>query len=157
IIGGPTWLAGCAIANDPKVEKTGTQDQPLAITAGTRISTEGILDYGTVVFAENPTTLLEAGDFHGYEFAGKAGGVVTITMTSSQCGAPDTVLDLFGPENADGQRGDSLIENDDAFQGQCSLDSQIKSFSLPVDGTYLVVATSFQQAGGGHYRLELTC
>src|SRR6185436_6577210 len=74
-----------------------------------------ILDYGTVVFAENPTTLLEPGDFHGYEFDGKAGGVVTITMNGASCAAPDTVLDLFGPEDANGNRGASLIENDNAF------------------------------------------
>lgn len=34
---------------------------------------------------------------------------------------------------------------------------EIKSFALPVDGTYLVVASSFRQRSGGHYRLQLTC
>jgi len=156
IAGAPALIAGCAVANEPKTGKT--SDEPLTLSAGTRVNIEGILDYGTVVFAENPTTHLEAGDFHGYEFDGKAGGIVTITMTSTSCGAPDTLLDLFGPEDASGNRGASLIENDDAFlTNQCALDSQIKSFKLPVDGGYLVTATSFLQQGGGHYRLELKC
>jgi mono/diheme cytochrome c family protein len=155
IVGASTLIAGCAIDGDVKTGKTSTQ--PLVLTAGTRINVEGILDYGTVVFAENPTTLLEAGDFHGYEFDGKAGGIVTITMTAPSCGAPDTLLDLFGPEDANGNRGTSLVENDDAFLTACLLDSQIKSFRLPVDGTYLIAATSFLQEGGGHYKLQLTC
>jgi len=181
IFGATALIAGCAVEGEPKTGTT--SEEPLTLTAGTRVNIEGILDYGTVVFAENPTTLLEPGDFHGYEFDGKAGGVVTITMTGASCGAPDTVLDLFGPEDANGNRGASLIENDNVFVNpcgpflgptapstdticvgpviattlQCDLDSQIQSFTLPVDGTYLVVATSFKQQGGGHYRLELTC
>ena len=155
MMGAPTLIAGCALSGEPK---TGTlTDDPLTLTAGTRVSTEGILDYGTVVFAENPTTLLEVGDFHGYEFNGKQGGVITITMTGSSCGAPDTVLDLFGPEDANGNRGASLAENDDAFLASCAFDSQIKSFTLPVTGGYLIVASSFLQQGGGHYKLQMTC
>jgi len=155
IVGAPALIAGCATGSEPK---TGTlSDQALTLTAGTRVNTEGILDYGTVVFAENPTTLLEAGDFHGYEFDGHMGGVVTITMTATSCSAPDTFLDLFGPEDGNGDRGMDLAENDDADIGGCLQDSQIKSFTLPVDGRYLLVATSFLQQGGGHYRLELTC
>jgi len=122
-----------------------------------RVSTEGILDYGTVVFAENPTTLLEAGDFHSYKFDGRAGVVVTIAMTSTSCGAPDTILDLFGPQDANGNRGASLVESDDAYLGPCFLDSQITNFTLPVSGTYLIVATSYLQQSGGHYKLQLTC
>jgi len=159
IAGAPALIASCAVGNEPKTGKTGktAAEQPLVLGAGTRLAIEGILDYGTVVFAENPTTLLEVNDFHGYEFDGKAGGIVTITMNSSSCGAPDTVLDLFGPEDANGDRGEHLVENDDAFLDSCFLDSQIKSFRLPVDGTYLVVGTSFLQEGGGHYRMQLTC
>jgi mono/diheme cytochrome c family protein len=152
-------LAGCAVAEDPNMDKANgkAELQRIVLSPETRVDIEGILDYGTVVFAENPTTLLEANDFHGYEFDGKAGGVVTITMTSSSCGAPDTLLALFGPENLAGDRGRSLIENDDAFLFPCILDSRIRRFRLPTDGRYLVIATSFLQEGGGHYRLALTC
>jgi cytochrome c peroxidase len=153
IVGTSTLIAGCAIDDDLK---TGETSDPLVLTASTRVNIEGVLDYGTVVFVDNPTTLLEAGDFHGYEFDGKAGGVVTIAMTGARCGVADTALDLFGPENANGDRGTSLIHSDDALLSPCSLDAQIKSFRLPVNGTYLVVGTSFLQQGG-HYRLQLTC
>jgi cytochrome c peroxidase len=190
IAGAPVLIAGCAVSHEPQAATT--SDEALTLTLATRVNIEGILDYGTVVFAENPTTLLEPGDFHGYEFQGKAGGVVTITMKGASCGAPDTVLDLFGPEDANGNRGAHLIENDNTFVYNpcgfpidpvttasfgtttdstlicldttevitttgCSLDSQIRSFMLPVDGEYLVVARSANQLGGGHYRLELAC
>jgi mono/diheme cytochrome c family protein len=156
IVGASTLIAGCAIDDDLKTGMT--SEEPLVLTAATPVATEGILDYGTVVFAENPTTLLEAKDFHGYEFDGKAGGVVTITMNSTPCGTPDTILDLFGPENISGNRGASLIENDDGFLSPCFLDSQIKSFKLPVTGRYLIVATTFLQRGGnGHYKLQMVC
>ena len=62
---------------DPRTGKTAAE--PLVLSAATPVNVEGILDYGTVVFAENPTTLLEARDFHGYEFDGRTGGIVTIT------------------------------------------------------------------------------
>jgi hypothetical protein len=153
----PALITGCALsgATDPVTGKT--ESQPLVLTSATKVTTEGILDYGTVVFAENPTTLLEANDFHGYEFDGKAGGNITITMNGAGCLAPDTFLDLFGPENAAGNRGASIAENDDAFIGSCIFDSQIANFTLPVTGRYLIVATSFAQAGGGHYKLQMTC
>jgi mono/diheme cytochrome c family protein len=121
------------------------------------IANEGLLDFNTVVFAENPTTLLERTDFHAYEFEGRAGGVVTITLQGKSCGLPDPVVALFGPENASGSRGTSLIENDDGFLATCFLDSQIRQFRLPVTGNYMIVATSFLQQGGGHYRLTLQC
>lgn len=148
-------IAGCAVANDPRTSKTA--EEPLQITAGTRISAAGLLSYGAVVFAENPTTLMEASDFHGYELDGKAGGNITITMTALSCGTPDTVLDFFGPADINGNRA-FLIENDDTGLSSCAFDSQIKNFTLPVTGRYLIVATSFLQQGGNrHYRLEVTC
>jgi subtilisin-like proprotein convertase family protein len=157
IVGASTLVASCAI-EDGGTTKTGKAiAEPLTLTSATKVTTEGILDYGTVVFAENPTTLLEANDFHGYEFDGKAGGIVTITANGAACLAPDTILDLFGPADAHGNRGTSLAENDDAFIGSCLFDSQITSFRLPVDGRYLIVVTSFLQAGGGHYKLQMTC
>jgi mono/diheme cytochrome c family protein len=160
MIGAPALIAGCAMDDGTNLKTGKTPDQASLLTAGVRVNIEGILDYGTVVFAENPTTLLEASDFHGYEFDGRTGGVVTITMNSSSptCGALDTVVVLFGPEDANGNRGSQLVENDDAFiSGACVQDSRIANFRMPVDGTYLIVATSFNQNGGGHYKLTLTC
>jgi len=155
IAGAPALIAGCAIANDPQTGKA--SDEPLVLTAGVRVATEGILSYGAVVFAENPTTLMEANDFHGYELDGQAGGNITITVNASSCGVPDTVLDLLSPEDASGNRT-FLLENDDANLAPCTLDSKITNFTLPTTGRYLVVVTSFLQAGGnGHYKLQVTC
>jgi mono/diheme cytochrome c family protein len=161
LVGTSALIAGCSTGDDGTNLKTGkTSDQASLLTAGVRVNIEGILDYGAVAFAQNPTTLLEPSDFHGYEFDGKTGGIVTITMNSASatCGALDTVLVLFGPEDANGDRGSQFVENDDAFiTGACAQDSRIANFRLPVDGTYLIVATSFNQDGGGNYKLTLTC
>ena len=154
IAGAPALIAGCAVGDQLKTSKA--SDEPLELTPGLRVSTEGILSYGAVVFAENPTTLMEASDFHGYELDGEAGGSITITANASSCGVPDTVVDLFGPEDANGNRM-FLAENDDAG-GPCATDSEIMDFMLPDTGRYLVVVTSFlQQGGNGHYTLQVTC
>src|SRR5262245_44857226 len=147
-------LAACAIGDDGDPDKL---DDPLTLSGATPVANEGVLAFGATVFAENPTTLLERGDFHGYEFHGKAGGVVTITMTANVCTGADTMLHLFGPEGGDGNRGADLISADDSPGLPCLTDSRIAGFTLPVDGEYLIVATSFQQRGGGHYKLTLTC
>ncbi|HEX2691497.1 MAG TPA: PPC domain-containing protein [Kofleriaceae bacterium] len=103
------------------------------------------------------TTHLVPGAFHGYEFDGKAGGVVTVTMSAATCGALDTYLYLYGPKNTvDGSYGRFLVNNDDVG-GTCGLNSQIRSFTLPQTGNYLIVATSFRQAGTGDYQLNLHC
>ena len=141
----------------PGEEKTGKEVQDLVLTVGTRVGVEAVLNFPATAFIQNPTTLLEAKDFHGYEFDGQAGGVVTITTrTNGSCGNTDTVIHLFGPEDDGGDRGANIALNDDAFlSGQCFLDSRISNFRLPVTGTYLVVVTTFLQQGSannaGHY------
>src|SRR5262249_11575891 len=107
---------------------------------------------------DSPAAKLNARDFHGYEFGGLAGGVVTITETASSCGDPDTFVYLFGPEDTSGNRGADLIHNDDAGDPACPLNSRIQSFRLPVTGGYLILASSFLEEGGrGTYGLSLTC
>jgi hypothetical protein len=104
----------------------------------------------------NPVTHLVPGAFHAYDFDGKAGAIVTITMNANPCGSPDTFLNLYGPKDANGSHGLRLTFDDDGV-GSCGLDSQIKSFHLPATGNYLIVATSFNQGGTGNYSLQLTC
>jgi hypothetical protein len=164
LVSAPTLIASCALQTGaPGEEKTSKEVQDLVLTVGTRVGVEAVLNFPATVFAENPTSLIEAKDFHGYEFDGLAGGVVTITTrTNGSCGNLDTVLHLFRPENADGDRGANIALNDDAFlSGQCFLDSRINQFRLPETGTYLLLVTSFLQQGSannaGHYRLTLTC
>jgi len=155
LIGAPALIAGCAVAEEPTTSKTA--DQPIFNTAGMRVATEAIIDFGTTIFSTNPTTLLEPLDFHKYEFDGHAGGTVTITAQATTCGSPDTVIDLFTADNFDAG-GTQLVEADDGGL-PCAFDSRILNFRLPVDGTYVLLARSFQQAGSanGHYQLSLTC
>jgi hypothetical protein len=157
IVAAPMLIAGCATANEPKTGKAA--EVPIFSTAGMRVAIEGIIDFGTVVFPTNPTTLLEPLDFHAYEFDGHAGGTVTITAQASTCNDPDTVIDLFTADDFDAG-GVQLVENDDDSL-PCAFDSRISNFTLPVDGTYVLLVRSFRQAGtssgSGHYRLQLTC
>jgi hypothetical protein len=153
-LGAPVLLVACSGPNETKV------DQHLELTDATPVFEQGKLSFpSSLAFAESPTTQLDANVFHGYTFDGATGGVVTIAMTGATCGSPDTVVNLFGPEDSTGNRGVDLIHNDDSGDpnAPCALDSKIQSFTLPVDGEYLIVATSFLQEGGGHYALTLTC
>jgi len=158
-LGIPALIAGCATRDEPKLGKS---DLPIFSTevVQAHLSGEGIIDFGTTVFGTNPTTLLEPLDFHRYEFQAHAGGSVTITATATKCGDPDLVIDLFTEDDFDAG-APQLVENDDASPTlPCSLDSQIKNFTLTVDGTYELIVRSFLQAGStdnGHYQLTMTC
>lgn len=147
-------VAGCALADSGP---SGKDDNPLTLSPTTHIDEEGVLEYGTMVFDTSPTTLLEPGDFHGYEFHGKAGGVVTISMTAKECEEIDPMVHLFGPEDVNGNRGAALAVSDDEASFNCRTDSLIPHFTLPKDGEYLIVATTWEQGGGGHYALRLAC
>jgi len=157
LLGIPVLIAGCAVGGEPT---TGKIDLPLFSTQvlQSHLAGEGIIDFGTTVFATNPTTLLEPLDFHRYEFQAHAGGTVTITATATNCGDPDVVIDLFTQADLDAG-GTQLIENDDGGL-PCALDSQISNFTLPSDTTYELIVRSFRQAGstdGGHYQLTMIC
>lgn len=152
---GLATLASCALGDDSA--SSGKVEAPLTLSAATRIDSEGVLEFGATVFDTSPTTLLEQGDFHGYEFHGKAGGIVTISMTGKQCEVVDPVIHLFGPEDGNGNRGAALAVSDDDVRMACNTDSLIDHFTLPRDGEYLIVATTYEQGGGGHYALRLAC
>ncbi|MBI5930429.1 MAG: pre-peptidase C-terminal domain-containing protein [Chloroflexi bacterium] len=83
-----------------------------------------------------------------YSFEGKAGDEITLDMTSTEPDF-DAYLVLFGPD------GNRLAENDD---GPNPPYSQIQ-FTLPADGTYVVVATRFLERDGfvaGGYNLVVS-
>lgn len=159
LVGAPMLIAGCAVGGEePTTGKTA--DQPIFSTAGMRVATEAIIDFGTTIFPGNPTTLLEPLDFHKYEFSGRAGGTVTITAQASPtCGDPDMVLDLFVADEFDAGQIQRVENDDDGLP--CAFDARISNFRLPVDGDYVILARSFRQAGTssgkGHYQLTLTC
>lgn len=89
------------------------------------------------------STLSDGSYFDSYEIAGSAGQRVTISLDSSEF---DTFLGLLDSE------GNLIASNDDAN------DSNPNSFTsavLPNDGTYTVVATSYQPSANGGYRLTM--
>jgi hypothetical protein len=86
--------------------------------------------------------------FAVYSIEGEAGDVISISMSAVSPSNLDTKLFLISPN------GVEIADNDDAVSGET--DSAIANFTLPLDGTYLVVATRFgMQFGGtvGSYRL----
>ncbi|HEX3761838.1 MAG TPA: PPC domain-containing protein [Kofleriaceae bacterium] len=102
------------------------------------------------------TTHLTPSVLHGYDFDARAGAAVSITMTSSGGCGLDTYLYLYGPKNANGSYGLIVGQADDSGVGGCGTNSQI-NFTLPTAGNYLIVATSYAQAGTGDYQLQLHC
>ncbi len=84
-----------------------------------------------------------------YAFSGRAGQSVSIRMSRASDDL-DTFIALITPD------GRELVSDDDSGGGQNSL---IDNFTLPGDGTYLVIATRFQRQGGtttGDFTLEVT-
>lgn len=160
VLGIPSLLVACVTTeDDPEIAK---RSDPLVITPAMGVTDEGRLEFDAKVFAETNTTLLEKGDFHGYNFRGKAGSTITISQsaanaeTQAGCDKLDPFLFLFLPAT-NGDRGADIARNDDAGLAPCSTSAKISAFTLPVDGDYLIIATSFLQEGGGNYNLELTC
>jgi len=80
--------------------------------------------------------------FDLYTFEGKAGQQVTIDMKSSDI---DSYLILLGPDQRE-------ISQDDDGGGQ--KDAQIVA-TLPTDGTYTLLANSYEARQSGSYTLEL--
>jgi hypothetical protein len=119
------------------------------------------LAFGATISNTGPSTQMTVGAFHGFDFNGKAGAIVTVTMNAAICGTSpggmDTYLALYGPKDANGSYGLTLSANDDGGTSGCAWNSQIKSFHLPAAGNYLIVATSLGQAGSGGYSVQLTC
>lgn len=71
-----------------------------------------------------------------FSLEGEAGQAVTITLVSEEF---DTFLVLLGPDGSE-------LDTDDDSAG--SLDSQIAGFTLPENGTYIIIATSYSAYRG---------
>lgn len=78
-----------------------------------------------------------------YLFAGSAGQVITITL-SSTAATLDPYLILRGPD------GERLAEDDDSAG---SLNARIESLRLPEDGLYTIIVTTYAGRGAGRYSL----
>ncbi len=79
-----------------------------------------------------------------WNFSGAAGNVVLIDMEAAEGSPLDPLLSLM---DADG----ALLESDD--DGGVGLDARIGPYTLPVTGTYTIVASRYN--GSGSYRLRL--
>ncbi|MFN8372218.1 MAG: PPC domain-containing protein [Anaerolineae bacterium] len=88
-----------------------------------------------------------------YVFEGEAGDIISISLTAtSSRDNLDTLLILIN------QDGREIARNDDINTAGGNYNSQISGFVLPDDGTYLIIATRFQQENGestGEYELTL--
>ncbi len=111
----------------------------LELVDGSLTPTEdpGQVTPGTTIEGELTVTQPEA----SYTFAGRAGDTVTITARSN---AFDTFLTLLGPD------GDILASDDDSAG---NLNSQIANFTLPQDGIYTAVVSSFAPSVDGPFTL----
>lgn len=94
---------------------------------------EGDLTYGDTIEGE----LSDSPSGANYSFAGSAGDVVTITLTSSDFDPYVILLNANGDE----------IASDDDSAGD--LNAQISGFALPEDGTYTIVVTSYLNVNTG--------
>jgi len=102
----------------------------------TILQTEGVLTDGS-------PTLQDGSLYEEHSFQGEAGQTVTISLESSEF---DTYLILLGPN-------DQLLgENDDASSE--TLNSAL-TITLPIAGTYRVIANAYEPSGQGRYRLTV--
>jgi len=83
-----------------------------------------------------------------FAFAGEKGQRIVVTMSAVNI---DSYLYLFGPNNA------PLASDDDSGDGRDARLPGSGYYTLPVDGTYSVEATSFSASDAGSYTLQLTC
>lgn len=108
--------------------------QPGVPTSGTT------LEYGEQVTGVIGTS----GAYDRWEFLGRAGDVVTISMNGTD-GQLDSMVELYDPA------GSRLVYNDDGGKGKNAL---VLDYKLPRDGRYLIVARGYDTSTGG-YELQL--
>lgn len=108
-------------------------------------------DVDTIVFGSEISgrlarrdSQLQSGEFYDtISFTGTSGQGLTLSMESNQF---DTYLMLRGP-------GGLSVDNDDGF-ADGSTNSRLEA-TLPVDGTYTILATSYAPGETGRYTLRL--
>lgn len=99
---------------------------------------------GRLAYGQTIKGTLEANTRHHWQFEGKEGDTVTISMKLLE-GDLDPYLELFAPD------GERLVTDDDSG-GES--DAEIY-YTLPLTGVYRIVARSYNPAGTGTYQLTL--
>lgn len=132
--GGASGGSGGAIGN--AAQNRGPAAPAVAIAVGG--SANGSLAQGD--------STLGSGEFYDtYTFQGRRGQAVDIRLTST---AFDPYVLITGPNNF-------KQENDDDAQGGANNKNSRILVTLPADGAYRVIATSYQRGESGAYRLSL--
>ena len=117
-----------------------------------KVDLKADLDFeGTTEFS---TAFTEDFEFHAVRFMGSADAKVRVEVTQrGTARGLDTAVFLYGPRDDRGKYGQRIAMDDDNGYGKLSrLDA-----TLPADGQYLAVVGTYQGAGRGHYRIELSC
>jgi len=117
--------------------------------AGGFIGDSSMLDVGSALGSAIPIsygdtvsgTINQTNKFVLYTFEGEAGDQVRIGMDAT-AGTLDPTLFLLSPE------GTQMASNDDAVLNE-TMNSLIDNFTLPADGTYIIVATHYGVLYGG--------
>lgn len=107
------------------------------IDVGSALGSAIPISYGDTVSG----TINQTNKFVLYTFEGEAGDQVRIGMDAT-AGTLDPTLFLLAPEGA------QLASNDDAVLNE-TMNSLIDNFTLPADGTYVIVATHYGVLYGG--------
>ena len=126
----PSQRAGVA---NPEV----VQSSPQTTAATVLLEADGVLEAGDQVFADNSL-------FDIHPFTGEAGQAITIRMASDEF---DTYLMVIDAADQ------TLGSNDDA---SLSDTNSTLAIALPDTGTYRILATAFDEAQRGRYRLTVT-
>ena len=147
----PTTGVYTILANSFSPNVTGTYALTLSTQGAGGACPSTAIAFGQTIngnLSNTDCTLSDNSFFDSYTFNGTAGQSISISMTS---GTFDTYLLLFRPD------GTLLAEDDD---GGVSLNSRIPpesgTLTLPVTGTYKILANSFAASITGPYSLTLS-
>jgi hypothetical protein len=122
-----------------------------AAPSASAAQTPGLIRVGQTVTgslgARDPRTT-ERGRFRVYRFTARKGQRLVVTMRSADFDTYLTVARMVGGIT------DALATDDDHGGGEKNLDARVR-FSVPDDGSYLIVAQSANEDGAGAYTLSL--
>ncbi|MBN1965527.1 MAG: PPC domain-containing protein, partial [Anaerolineae bacterium] len=109
---------------------------------------EGTAGGGEISLGETVSSaIFTVGQIDYWTFDGTAGQVVSIALNHTDTSSLDPLVELQGPD------GDILTYSDDDGG---NLNSLINAFTLPVDGTYTIIARSWSNTTTGEYTLTLS-